>query len=241
MDRDLLRGLLAILGVILVLGIYFWDRMHNRSVKSQSETGAHGADNKETSEANLTHPSDENIEELNMDPFGPATESSKAQLGEEPLLSQSTNQQAARRWKTNLSRRQNLEAGRIPDLVQFAIVSDGGYFSGTQLFEEFADLDLKYGPMNIFHGYQDGTDNIEFSVATMVEPGIFPDKDIASFKTPGVTLFFQPTQVPTPVDSFDNMVSTCQELARRLNGKILDGDKEPLTGETLMKIRNILQ
>ncbi len=127
------------------------------------------------------------------------------------------------------------------DVVQFAVVStepDG--FDGSKLVDAFAHSRLEFGDMKIFHRYQPGTDNIDFSVATMTEPGTFPEENLAEFKTRGLAVFFQPSCVNDPLISFDEMVDFCCKLAQSLNGEVWDPQKQPLTEETLRSLRQTL-
>ena len=124
------------------------------------------------------------------------------------------------------------------DLVQFAVVStDPDGFEGRGLVDAFARLQLEFGDMKIFHRYQPGTDNVDFSVATMTEPGTFPEENLEDFRTRGLAVFFQPSCVNEPLISFDEMVDFCCKLAHRLNGEVWDPQKQPLTEESLRSIR----
>ena len=130
---------------------------------------------------------------------------------------------------------------RPADLVQLAVVStDPDGFDGSKLVDAFGRLQLKFGDMKIFHRYRPGTDNVDFSVATMTEPGTFPEENIGDFRTRGLAVFFQPSSVSEPLISFDAMVDFCCKLADRLSGEVWDPHKQPLTEETLRNLRQTL-
>jgi cell division protein ZipA len=80
-----------------------------------------------------------------------------------------------------------------------------------------------------------------FSVASLLEPGTFPIKDMENFQCPGVVLFFQPPQVDDPQAVFDDLVSTCHELAMRLGGAEWDEKRQPLTLEKIAQMRERLR
>ncbi len=187
MDKDLLRIILIGLGVVLILGIYLWDRMKKGWPQS-------------------------NLELSKQEP----------KFAEEIVEDQANTSQSV-------------------DLVQFLVVSrDPEGFDGNRLMDVFADLQLEFGNMKIFHRHQLGTDKVQFSVATMTEPGIFPEENIKAFRTPGLAVFFQPSCVAEPHTIFDEMVNFCCELADILNGEVWDAEKQPLTEETVRSIRQTL-
>jgi len=80
-----------------------------------------------------------------------------------------------------------------------------------------------------------------FSIASLVEPGTFPIKDMENFQCPGIVLFFQPPQVDDPLSVFDDLVATCHELSVRLGGEEWDEKRQPLSHEKIQQMRNRLR
>jgi cell division protein ZipA len=77
----------------------------------------------------------------------------------------------------------------------------------------------------------------QFNMASMVEPGVFPKQDVASFTTPGLTLF---TQLPAPGDSmaiFSDMLFTAERLAAILGGELQDETHSALSKQTIEHMR----
>ena len=74
----------------------------------------------------------------------------------------------------------------------------------------------------------------------MVEPGIFPDKDLGGFTCPGLVCFFQPKLVNDPLTVFDDFIETIHILATELGGTEWDQSRQPLKPDTLEIIRNLL-
>jgi cell division protein ZipA len=61
-----------------------------------------------------------------------------------------------------------------------------------------------------------------FSLANMLNPGVFPFQDMEEFKTPGLAMF---TQLPGPQDGqvvFAEMLRTAEEIALQLGGELND-------------------
>ena len=128
-----------------------------------------------------------------------------------------------------------------PFLIQISVVSRGGFFNGLQLRDALDDLRLIYGDMGIYHRYDREYRVPLFSVASLVEPGTFPIKDMDNFECPGIVLFFQPPQVDDPLEVFDDLVATCRELAMRLGGAEWDEKRQPLTIEKITQMRGRLR
>ncbi|MFM8333657.1 MAG: cell division protein ZipA C-terminal FtsZ-binding domain-containing protein [Candidatus Methylumidiphilus sp.] len=125
-----------------------------------------------------------------------------------------------------------------PFLIQISIVAtDDGYFDGVELRDALDDLRLIYGDMGIYHRYDRDYRVPLFSVASLVEPGTFPIKDMENFECPGIVLFFQPPQVNDPINVFDDLVTTCHGLAVRLGGEEWDEKRQPLTAEKISQMR----
>ncbi|MCP4465588.1 MAG: cell division protein ZipA [Halieaceae bacterium] len=116
-------------------------------------------------------------------------------------------------------------------------------FKGTDLLHILLACDMRFGDMNIFHRYEasNGTGAVQFSVANIVEPGVFNLDDIDKFSTPGVCFFLS---VPGPEDAmkaYECMVETAQCLVSNLDGELLDESHSALTNQTLEHGRQRIQ
>ncbi len=226
MDKTTLRIILAGLGVLLLLGIYLWDRLKRRRraldatlnhLDVESQEGELEADEIDTISINPieeTAPVDVDVleaEEATLEAGQPEPEVSKPT---HPTGRTPTHHEAKR--------------AKLPEVIQVSIVAPHEQpFTGDQLLKAFQDLGLKYGEMDIFHAYQGG--EIRFSVASLVKPGTFPIDAMDDFRTRGLTLFFQPLLVSHPAEAFERMIATCHILAQRLGGSELDDRRQPLT------------
>jgi cell division protein ZipA len=108
-------------------------------------------------------------------------------------------------------------------------------FNGNDLLQILMACDVRYGKMNIFHRYEnaDGTGEIQFSVANLVEPGNFDLDEIEGFTTPGVVFFMH---LPGPADSikaYEAMVETARCLVKNLDGELRDQTHSVATKQTL--------
>jgi cell division protein ZipA len=225
MDKTTLRIILAVLGVLLLLGIYLWDRLKRRrqsldklfnALETESPEGESEADEIDTISINPieeTAPVDVDVleaEESTLEPGQPEPEASKPDR------------------KAGETEQAETKRANLPEVIQVSIVAPPQQpFSGDKLLRVFEELGLEYGDMDIFHAYQG--DEIQFSVASLVKPGTFPIDAMDDFQTRGLTLFFQPPLVSRPAEAFEHMIATCHALAQRLGGKELDDRRQPLT------------
>lgn len=105
---------------------------------------------------------------------------------------------------------------------------EGKVFAGYELLQTLSSLGFHYGPMRIFHFFQDKNDpnSILFSLASAVEPGVFDLEKMAAFTTSGVSLFMDKKKVTAPAQVFQQMVTTAEQLADELGGELRDAKRQ---------------
>ncbi|WP_373090369.1 cell division protein ZipA [Zhongshania sp.] len=140
----------------------------------------------------------------------------------------------------NVERRPEKETASLTSAHQELIVLNvmsptGKPFKGNDLLQILMACDVRYGKMNIFHRYEnaDGSGQIQFSVANLVEPGNFDLDEIDEFSTPGVVFFMN---LPGPADSikaYEAMVETARCLVKNLEGELRDQTHSVATKQTL--------
>lgn len=124
-----------------------------------------------------------------------------------------------------------------PSIIQFNIAAKKGQnFNGKDLVDAFALKDLKYGSMNVFERL-DENKKVHYAVANMVEPGTFPDANFEQYHCPGIVFFLQPMQLDNPLSVFDELITTIDFLSARLDGIVLDHDRQPLTQQVMQQLR----
>ncbi len=125
----------------------------------------------------------------------------------------------------------------VPKIIQihiFALEYEG--FSGKDLRDAFQQNSLTYGSLKIFERLN-SQNRVDFAVASMIEPGTFPDQDMELFTCPGIVFFLQPAELDDPLRVFDEFIKTIEIIATRLEGVKLDHKREPLSKETIEQIR----
>lgn len=116
-------------------------------------------------------------------------------------------------------------------------------FPGRALEQVAGELGMQFGAMNIFHKKNDealGCRHV-YSMADLYEPGEFRPETFDTYHARGLTLFMQIPCTHSPVSAFDQMTEAAEKLCQKLEGKMLDHDKRPLTEKGLMVIRDQIQ
>ena len=108
-------------------------------------------------------------------------------------------------------------------------------FRGDDILHILLACDLRLGEMSFFHRHEleAGRGAIQFSVANMMQPGVFDIDNMADMKTPGLVFF---VTLPGPEDmmmAFDYMLETAQAVARNLGGDVLDESRSVLTKQAM--------
>jgi cell division protein ZipA len=123
-----------------------------------------------------------------------------------------------------------------PEVFMLNVVSRSREgFRGEDILHILLACDLRFGDMNFFHRheFEAGRGAIQFSVANMMQPGVFHIDNTSDFHTTGLVFFLT---LPGPQDmmkAFDYMLETAQAVARNLDGDVLDESRSVLTKQTL--------
>jgi len=134
------------------------------------------------------------------------------------------------------------KAIKIPEIIQVHILAlDYEGFTGRQLLEVFQLVKLTYGSLKIFEKL-DKNRRVQYSVASMVEPGTFPDTgaELKNFKCPGIVFFLQPGEIEDSISVFNEYIDTIDLVAEKLDGVKLDSKRDPLTKKTIDAFRMAL-
>ncbi len=133
------------------------------------------------------------------------------------------------------------EPGRLPRDVEpevfmlNVVARKAEGFRGEDILHILLACDLRFGDMSFFHRheFEAGRGAIQFSVANMMQPGVFDIDNMSDFTTPGLVFF---VTLPGPEDmmkAFDYMLETAQAVARNLDGDVLDETRSALTRQTM--------
>ncbi|GLR70468.1 cell division protein ZipA [Agaribacter marinus] len=109
--------------------------------------------------------------------------------------------------------------------------------AGAALLPMLLTLGFKFGEHDIFHRHvnTNGKGPILFSLTNMFKPGVFDIDNMENFSTQGVALFMM-----LPIDGdaqqvFNMMHNAARKISEEFGGKILDGNKVPISKQSLQQ------
>lgn len=114
-------------------------------------------------------------------------------------------------------------------LVLTVLAKDENLFNGGDIKNAVEAERLKHGDMDIFHFHMTGKKDSVFSVASLVEPGVFDLSTIDDYETPGLSLFCQFPNPMAGAGAFDILLKKARSIADKLNGQLCDDKRNLLT------------
>lgn len=244
MAPDTIRLILLLLGVLLVVGIYLWDRFKRRpprprrvrrSAPSLPAGAVHG-----TAEAGA-EPADETVWQdraagVASAARAAAVDPEPADIGDWSVPASDSDPQVAMDLHFDahgdsdyLSTDPALYEEVERKIVVINVVARDAEFSGAAIERACAANQLRLGDMSIYHRHDGASGKVLFSVASMVEPGVFPGDAMATFHTPGLSLFTQLPGARDGVEIYTQMLDVATRLAELLHGEMRDERHNKLT------------
>lgn len=163
--------------------------------------------------------------------------------GEEPRARPARSARPARPTKPVRSARETPEprgGGRELLVVLTIVTSDGSELSGQAIREAFTAFELHPDEHGMFHHYGNRRGSPRepvFSVANVLEPGVFDPAAMDELATPGLCLFMRrPGALPAAV-AFDLMLDVGNRLSRTLGAVLCDDQRCRLTAQATLALR----
>lgn len=248
-DAEVLRIALIALGSIIVLVIYLWERLH-RDDEGVGETG--------WQESNLELISSKDASGITRDQNLPRSISDSDFDRSLKALSElagddketynqklkvpgitSTIAQSKAKNKYTCEEENDYWPTNTPRLVlQLNVGAKNDSFDGPKILKALDKVGCQIDERGIFHYYILGEKEAQFSIASMVRPGIIPMREIETFKTPGLTLFTEISDSRNGITIFSNMLSSAKALAAELDGELQDDTRSVLTTQTIEHIHS---
>jgi len=120
-------------------------------------------------------------------------------------------------------------------LVMHLMANKGERIQGQALLDAVLSCGFLFGGNKFFdrHINNDGTGEVLFSLANLLNPGTFDLKTMAEMETPGVTLFMVLDQLSDPVAAFDTMIEAVDKLVAELHLNVMDESRSSMTKQTI--------
>lgn len=114
------------------------------------------------------------------------------------------------------------------DILTLYVVSpENQPFNGVDVIHCLENLGFQYGEHQIFHRHIDNaTSPVIFSVANMMQPGIFELNNIEHFSTIGLVFFMSLPSIGNDMANLRLLIHTTKTLADNLGGFVLDENRE---------------
>jgi cell division protein ZipA len=240
-----LRVIIAVIGVVLLVVIYFFGRLRQpgpgrkwvarKRGDARIEPVLGDTDAAATADGSI-RPQQGELDvdlERELDRLGAAV---AADRDRQPVAAE-----PAPREPAPGRRPQEFPVDRIVTL--FVAAPGGAMIGGGDIVVAAEKAGLRYGAMHIFHRLVDGRPEAGpvFSMANMMKPGYFDMPHIGELATPGVT-FFATLPGPVPaLDAWDAMLPAAQRIAELLGGELLDEDRNALGRQRVAGIRDELR
>jgi len=223
MDAVLTLILLG-LGILLLVGIYFWDQRPSWLLQriKQPTTRLDPFQ----SEVNHTIPTTTIVPDKNPAPMDDLPRFQAAR--DEPLP-------AIPPFSTTTTPTTPTTQPAVPPkILQLLIVAPDKPWSAEVVLEAAHLAELVYSPTQHYYQRLQGTaQQTLFCMASLAEPGILPNTLDPTFHTPGLVLF---AVLPNPWDGialFSDMVFTAERIASHLGAQVQGEDHKPLTKQAI--------
>lgn len=237
MDKELLRIVIIVIGALVIAGMLLWHYFKNRRDRKISFYD-NGDPLEKIDESLIIDTKDDDFDII---PLGSVTEERDSE--DFANTQDYADEEVAAEYQPELKHHAaepTAPLDEVPDILQFSIVAEAGQsFNGKQLKQAFDRVGLKFGSNQIFERL-DEYDQVDFAVASIVEPGVFPKENLDSFTCPGITFFFQPKLVNDALVVFDDLIETIRLISNEVGGIKWDQQRQPLTLETEQQIRELL-
>lgn len=118
----------------------------------------------------------------------------------------------------------SVNTSQIPKIITlYVVAAEGQQFYGEQIIQSLENLGFQYGEYQIFHRHIDNASSpILFSVANMMQPGIFDLNNINQFTTVGLTFFMQLPSSGNDLVNLRVMIRTVESFAQSMGGFVLN-------------------
>lgn len=129
-------------------------------------------------------------------------------------------------------------------MMLYVVAAEGQVFYGDYLAQCLEGLGFQYGEYQIFHRHQHIGNNatpVIFSVANMMQPGIFDLEKMDRFSTIGLVMFMHLPSEGNDVANLKLMLQSAERLAQSLGGFVLNDRREIFDENSRLEYLNRLR
>lgn len=235
MDASALRWTLAIIGIVLLVGIYLYGLQQNRMRKRAAR------DTFTREEIDSAFIEDQELRE-ELDNIGEiiSTDSDKVNLNEikinpalEADLTPVNPEPVALYIAEAIS---EIEADKL--VSHLLMYSDYRLLTGEEIQSVVSFTGIEMNPAGLLEYYEAGQHS--FTIANLSEPGHFSDLASAEFTTIGLNCFINLETAENSFKSYETMLKKIDEIVRLLNFKVYHSNQQILTISDVTDIRKNL-
>ncbi len=146
------------------------------------------------------------------------------------------------------ARRLAAEAPREPAVPDFSevlvlnvVARPDREITGVEMLQVLLANQLRFGDMAIFHRHMKEADTrtpVLFSVANLLNPGIFDLNRISEFSTRGLCFFMTlPSAASSNMQAFEQMLDAAQKVRIALDADLKDDNRSVMTAQTIEHYR----
>ncbi len=245
---DLLRWVLLLIGIAILVAIYLSGRSSENRLRPKKKSKVHKEPAVDASSLDETLESLDRMAAEKMGVVADAVVSPSETKMEHKVKTKSKPKVKKINIKDTIERFDEQKTGSWQaftgevkgQIISLHVAALGeATFSGEDLVSIFTARNYKYGKMAIFHEVHGN--EIIYSIANMVEPGIFNLDTMDELQTPGLTLFIS---LPAPLAAtvvFDAMLNEAISLSQELGGQLRSDQHNVLTNQRITQIQDELR
>jgi len=246
---DLLRWVLLLIGVAILVAIYLSGRSSENRLRPKKKPKAHKEPMMDEGSLDETLESLDRVVAEKMGVVGDEVVSSveptktkhKIKTKSKPTAEKINIKESVERFDEQKTGSWQAFTGEVKgQIISLHVAALGeATFAGKDLVSIFTARNYKYGKMAIFHEVHGN--EIIYSIANMVEPGIFNLDTMNELQTPGLTLFIS---LPAPLSAtvvFDAMLNEAISLSQELGGQLRSDQHNVLTNQRITQIQDELR